>query len=133
MAFKYREGPRTLVPLPLDSDTGALSKGQAITQTDATVGYVKDVDAVGEAVSGFTKTSYGSPAADGEIEALVDISKMSIYEVSPNTGTVTQALLLTTVDVGADGLTVRIAGVVRNDLLVVGVDVTNNTLRVQRA
>lgn len=126
--FVYRRGRRHPVKVPLDSTTAAITAGMAITASGATAGYFKEVDAAAEAVFGIAMQDVASPSADGDATVLVDISEDSEYEVVPDAGSVTVALVGKTMDVGADAKSVDIDASTTDDIQVVGVDTTDNTL-----
>ena len=71
-SFGYREGPRMLVSLPVDSSTADITAGDILAW--GTAGY--------------------------DVSILVDVSELSIYEFPPDAGNVTQAIVGTTMDVG---------------------------------
>ena len=131
MAFRYRSGPRTPVYVQLDASTTDIVIGRALTISGATDGYVMGVDGSGEAVIGIAMQQVSSPSSDGNASVLCDISTLSIYEVPPDTGSVTQAILMNTCDVGADGLTANIDASSTDDLLIVKTDVVGNNIYVQ--
>lgn len=133
MSFDYRRGVRHPVLMPLESTSGDITVGDAITTTGATAGYVQKVDGSGDAVVGFAMQTVAAGAADGDASVLVDISKDSVYEVGPDAGSVTQALNLTSLDVGANAQSVDIDATVTADLKVVQVDTEANTIYVHRA
>jgi len=127
MAFEYRYGDRILVPLPLDSTSAATVVGLAITQSGATAGYFKEVDASGEAVVGIAAAVVASPSADGDLTVLVDVSPASVYEVPPDAGSVAVTIVGDTMDCGADGLTANIDASLQDDIYCIGIDATANT------
>jgi len=133
MSFEYRRGVRHPVKMPIDGSSGDITVGDAITTEGATAGYVQKVDGLADTVEGFAMQTVSSPSADGEAFVLVDISKDSVYEVGPDAGSVTQALLLTDLDVGANAQSVDINGTSTADLTVVEVDTEANTIHVHRA
>ena len=133
MSFDYRRGVRHGVLMPIDSSSGDITVGDAITTTGATAGYIQKVDGLADVVQGFAMQTVASPSADGEASVLVDVSKDAVYEVGPDAGSVTQALDLTSLDVGANAQSVDINGTTTADLKVVQVDVAANTIYVHRA
>lgn len=126
MAFEIYNGPTQFKPYALDADTDAITVGMAITTTGATSGYVQNVDGSGDSMVGIAVDRASSPSSDGAIEVLVSIGKDTIYKVPPDAGTVTQALVHKTMDVGADGLSVNIDASATDDILCVGVDTVEN-------
>lgn len=116
----------------LDADTAAIEIGDAVTVTDATAGYIKRVDAVAEPVLGFAMQKVASPDSDGGASVEVDLSKEHVYRFPADAGSVTQALVGTKLDIGANGRSIDINGTTTADLEVVAVDLTDNTLDVVR-
>jgi len=132
LPYGYRKGMQQIVSLPLDSTTADIgATATAITPTNATSGYFKEVDAAGERVVGFSYSKVDSPSADGGASVLVDISTDSVYEFPPDSGTVDYSLIGKTCDIGADGQSVDIDGSSDDSLRIVDVDTTNNTCFVQ--
>jgi hypothetical protein len=131
-SFAYREGERRPVWMKLDKDSADTVVGMAMTESGATSGYIKEVDASGEAVIGFAMQIVEvTGASDGLCSVLVDVSEESVYEVGPDAGTVTQALVNKTMDVGANGLSVNIDASSTDDIEVIGVDTVANTLSIR--
>jgi hypothetical protein len=64
---------------------------------------------------------------------MVDISTLSMYQVPPDTGSVTQALAGRAADCGADARSVDIDGSTTDDIIIAEVDVDGNTLLVRLA
>lgn len=133
MSFDYRRGVRHPVSFPIAASSADIEVGDALTTTGATAGFVQKADGSGDAVVAFAMQSIASPSADGEASVLGDISKDAVYEVGPDAGNVTQALNLTSLDVGADAQSVDIDATVTADLTVVQVDTEANTIYVHRA
>lgn len=131
MAFEYRRGTRMIIPMPLDSSAGTIEVGTAITESGATSGYVKAVDATSEAVLGVAFSKATAGAADGDVEIMVDVSTQSTYEVAPTSGSIAQAQANKLVDVGANGTTVDITASTTDDLEIIRVDVDNNKAEVR--
>lgn len=133
MAFLLRSGTQRGVLMLMDSTSANLAVGTAVTLSGGTAGYIKEVDASGEKVEGFTMQAVDSPSADGEAAVLVDVSNETIYEAPPDTGTATQAQVHTNVDCGADGVSVNVdASAGEADLKIVDLDTTANTVYVRR-
>jgi len=126
------KGPQVPVVYLVDADSAAITTHCAITFTDATAGYVKKVDASGERVIGFAMQDVASPSADGEASVLVDISTLSLYEMAPDTGTLTYAELGDSCDIGADGISINRDASATDDLQIVSIDVATNTAYVRR-
>lgn len=97
-SFGYREGPRMLVSLPVDSSTADITAGDILAW--GTAGYVQQAAAGANIVAGIAAETVASPSADGDVSILVDVSELSIYEFPPDAGNVTQAIVGTTMDVG---------------------------------
>ena len=97
-SYGYREGPRMLVSLPVDSSTSDITAGDLLAW--GTAGYVQQAAAGANTLAGVAAESVASPSADGDVSILVDISELSIYEFPPDAGSVTQAIVGTTMDVG---------------------------------
>ncbi len=133
MGFEYRKGVRRLVKAPLDSTSADILVGDAITASDATSGYFKEVDALAEGVFGIaaSKVTLAAGGADGDHFVMVDVSADSVYEVAPDAGSVTQALAGKTMDVGADARSVDINGSTTDDVYCLEADVSGNKLYVQ--
>ena len=133
LPYGYRYGDRILVELPLDSTSAAIgSTSTALTDANATSTFFKEVDASGERVVGWSAGKQSSPSADGGLSVLSDASMQSVYEFPPDAGTVTRALIGKTCDIGADGQSINIDASADDSILIVDVDVTNNTCYVQR-
>ena len=130
MAFKYRKGERIVEEYPLDSTSADILVGDAITASGATSGYFKEVDALAEAIVGIAVSKVSSPSADGGAVVLVDVSELSVYEVTPDAGSVGVTLVAKTMDAGADARSADINGSTTDDLLCVRVDEDANTLYV---
>ena len=131
MSFEFRKGERKIVKCLLDSTSAAILVGDAITITNATAGYFKEVDASGEAITGIATSESASPAADGDLFVMVDISPLSMYEVPPDAGSVTQALAGRTADCGADARSVDIDASATDDIVIAEVDVDANTMLIR--
>ena len=133
MAFEYRRGPRVLIELPLDSTSANITPGMAITASNATDGYFKEVDAAAEAVLGIAVNKVTSPSADGGALVKLDISTLSVYEVGPDAGTMAVTINQNSCDVGADGKTIDINGSATDDILILVVDTDTNKALVRLA
>ena len=126
MAFSYRTGRRVIRKVLLDADSAAIVVGDALTITNATDGYFKEVDASGEAVSCIATTASASPSSDGDLFVMADFSTESVYEVPPDTGSITQAIAGNTCDCGADARSINIDASSTDDILILEVDVNEN-------
>jgi len=131
-SFEYRRGRRELVLLPLAAATDAIEIGDAITE-ESTAGYFQNVDGTGDTVIGIAAQKVASPSSDGLLSCLVDVSKESVYEVPPDTGTVAVTIVMNTCDVGADGRSVNIDASSVDGIEVIGVDTVANTAFVRIA
>lgn len=131
MAFEWVRGERTLIELPLDASTAALVQGQVITEDDATAGYFKEVDALAESCRGVVVNKVASPATDGDKSVVVDVSRHSVYRVSPDAGSVALTDQMETCDIGADGLTINIDGSTTDDIEILNVDTGANVAYVR--
>jgi len=121
-------GTPILLPMPVDSSSADISKGDFVSL--ATAGYIQQASA-GELPVGIAQDSVTSPSADGDVTILVDVSCETVYRFDPDAGTVSQALVGTTMDVGG-AQSVNIDASTDDCLLCVGVDVDNNKLLVSR-
>lgn len=120
------EGHPRLIKALVDSSTSAITAGDFVSI--ATAGYIKQA-AAGELPVGVAHESVASPSADGDAEILIDISTDTVYRRSPDAGTVTQALVWATMDVGG-ARTIDIDASNDDCILCVGVNTTDNTLDV---
>jgi len=124
----YRSGPYEVVEMKMDSDTVAqIEPGDFVVAV--TAGYV------GQAAAGGTPlgvaVSVGlDPAADGQQSVLVSMDPDAVYEYPPDIGTVTQALVNTTMDIGG-AQSIDIDASTDDIIQVVGVDIERNTLFVK--
>ena len=123
-SYGYREGPRMLVYLPVDSSTSDITAGDILTW--GTAGYVQQAAADDNSVAGVAAQSVASPGSDGAVSILVDISELSIYEFPPDSGTVTQAIVGKTMDVGG-ARSIKIAASADDVVRCVRVDTDANT------
>ena len=130
--YGYRAGPIVAVRYLVDSSSAAITAGCAITTTGMTAGYVGRADGSGDRVIGWAMQDVATPSADGGASVLVDISTESIYELPPDTGTLTLAELLDSCDIGADGLSVNRDASSTDDVQIVSIDTEKNTALVRR-
>lgn len=100
MAYGFRDSgnPRQIVRAKVDSSTSAIVSGDILTL--ATAGYVKRASAGDAPVGIAIDPAPTAPAADGDFHIRVDVSPLSRYEYPADTGSVTQALAFTWLDVG---------------------------------
>ena len=75
-SFGYREGPRMLVSLPVDSSTADITAGDILAW--GTAGYVQQAAAGANIVAGIAAETVASPSADGDVSILVDVSELSM-------------------------------------------------------
>lgn len=122
----YRSGPQMMVYALVDSSSSDISAGDFLTL--GTAGYVQQAGA-GDTVFGIAQEDCTAPSADGGAGLLVDRSPLSIYEYPPDTGTVTQALVGTTMDVGG-AQSINIDASTDDCIRVHAVDTARNTLLV---
>ena len=122
----YRHGTQALVWVLVDGASADISTGDFLF--GGTAGYVQQA-AAGEKPIGIAQSSVTSPASDGLAAVLMDVSTLSVYEYSPDAGTVTQGLVNTTMDVGGPQ-TVNIDASTDDILVCREVDVANNTVSV---
>lgn len=96
--FRDSGNPRQIVYAKVDQSTSAITSGDMLTL--ATAGYVKRASA-GDAPCGVAIDSVATaPSNDGDISIRIDVSPLSRYEYPADTGSVTQALAFTWLDVG---------------------------------
>jgi hypothetical protein len=89
-SYGFREGPRKLESLPVDSSTSAIRAGDFLTQ--ATAGFYKRA-ASGDTIYAIAAASLDTaPSADGGAYILADVSNESVYEYPAATGTLTAAM-----------------------------------------
>jgi len=89
-SYGFREGPRKLESLPVDSSTSAIRAGDFLTL--ATAGYYKRASA-GDTIYGIAAASLDTaPTSDGLSYILADVSNESTYEYPAGTGTLTLAM-----------------------------------------
>ena len=133
LSFSYRYGERNIRFYPLDKDSADIIQGSVLTTAGATAGYLQRVDANSEAAVGVAVDpidDFGT--VDGDKSLRVDVSRDSVYEVNPSTGTVTVSLKQQKFDVAADGKTVLIGVTAANgDVECIDVDTARNTLLVR--
>ena len=131
--YGYRYGPQDIKLIPLDKDCANISDCIAITTTDATAGYAKELDATTEGIIGFSAGAVTlTGTSDGDHSVKVDLSTESVYAFPPDAGTATIALIGKSMDMGADGKSVNIDATVIDCVTCVWVDATNNIVYVKR-
>lgn len=122
-------GQQLLVPMLVDSSTSDIVVGDFVSE--ATAGYVAQASA-GDLPIGIAAESVASPSADGGATILVDISCLSVYRRTPDTGSVTQGLVGRTMDVGG-AQSIDIDASTDDCIVCVGVNTTDNTLDIMLA
>lgn len=123
--YGYRHGPRVPVAFLVDSSTpAAIEVGDMVSLVSA--GYIGQA-AAGDIPMGVAMDRSAVPSADGDIKILVDISREAVYEYPPDTGSVTQALVGLTCDVGG-ARSINIDASTDDVIEIVGADVTNNSV-----
>lgn len=125
-AGMYRYGARTVVSLPVDASTSAITVGDFLVL--GTAGYVQQA-AAGDVPIAVAVSSVASPSADGGAYVTADVSLESVYECKPDAGSVTAALLGKTMDLGG-ARTINIDAGVDNCVRCVKADAVNNTVYV---
>lgn len=122
--YGFRKGERDIVTAKVDSSTSTIVTGDILTL--ATAGYVKRASATDTpcavAIDGCT-----APGSDGLTTIRVDVSPESVYEYPADSGSVTQALAFTRVDVGG-AQSIAIAATTDKVFLVTEVDTVKNTV-----
>ena len=98
--YGYRRGPQLIQRMKVDGNgTFPIEVGMILTL--GTAGYVQIAGAGDNAVGWAASRLASDPGADGDASIDVDISELAVYEVPPDAGSVTQALVGKTCDVGA--------------------------------
>ena len=120
------KGVPTLITAELDTTSAAIEPGTLMTEVSA--GLYKEAGA-GDVPVGVSHSSGAVPAAAGDVSILMDVSENTVYEFSPDAGTVTRALKLRTMDVGASN-TIDIDASADDKILCVDVDTDANTVHV---
>lgn len=127
--YGYVKGERLPVQAPVDASTTAIVVGDMLTL--GTAGFVQQA-AAGDIPYGVAMEPCAVPTADGAKKVLVDISKEVIYRYPPDAGSVTAALLFTTMDVGGPQ-SINIDATTDNSVKCVGVDTDTNTILIKLA
>lgn len=125
--YGYRSGPRVPVQVKIDSGTSAISVGDFLAL--GTAGYYQQA-AAGDTAHCVAMEAQATISADGDATILADFSTLSVYEYPPDTGTVTQALVGTTMDVGG-AQSINIDASTDDCVRVVRADTVNNTVYIQ--
>lgn len=123
---RYRYGGRLIVSWPVKA-SAVIATGDGV-DLDSN-GYAQPVGA-GDIALGVAVQTITGTASDGGVSVLVDISRDSVYEYPPDTGTVAQASLGKTCDWGG-AQSLDIDAATDNAVLIVGVNATDNTYFVQ--
>lgn len=131
LRYGFVEGEQILVPMKVDSSTTAIAVGDFVSL--ATAGYIK-VAAAGDKQVGIAQDAVITadiPGSDGALTIMVDISQTAIYRYPPDTGTVTQALVGLTCDLGG-ARSLDIDASADDCVRIVRVDTATNELYVQQ-
>jgi hypothetical protein len=121
----YRSGPYVIREYLMDSATAAvIAPGDFVVEV--THGYVGQCAAGGLPI-GVAVSAGADPGADGGAVVLVSTSPEAVYEMPPDAGSVTQALVNKSMDVGG-AQTVDITTSDDDVIQVVGVDTERNTV-----
>ena len=122
LSYGYLEGLRLLVPFKVKASETWVS--DSIMSLDSN-GYLQPA-AAGENAIGFAFDPLVTAVSnDGDIELLVDISRETLYLFPPDEGTVTQALVGKTCDVGGVQ-SINIDATVDDCIFIRRVDTVNN-------
>jgi len=121
----YRSGPLQLVKYLMDASTVAqVEPGDFVVAV--TAGYVGQA-ASGDKPLGVAYSVGLDPASDGETSVMVSIAPDAIYEYPADTGTVTQGLVGTLMDVGG-AQSIDIDATTDKIIACVGIDTDRNTV-----
>lgn len=82
-----------------DAATGGIAVGDMVIMESGNAGYIVPCSA-GDIPIGVALEACSAPSADGAQSILVCIDRNAIFEYPPDAGTVTQALVGTTMDTG---------------------------------
>lgn len=95
--YGYRYGPSRTAYLPVDSSSADISAGDLLAW--GTAGFVQRA-AAGDLPMGVSYDDAASPANDGDVSVLVELSDQAIFAYPPDAGSVTQGLVGKTMDLG---------------------------------
>jgi hypothetical protein len=126
----YRTGGIQQVEFKVaDAATGGIAVGDFVIMESGNAGYIVKCSA-GDAPIGVAMSACSAPSADGAQSVKVNIAADAIYEYPPDAGTVTQALVGTTMDTGG-AQSINIDASTDDVIIVVGVDIERNSLLVK--
>src|SRR5574343_98123 len=127
--YGYREGARSPVQaLVATGGTFPIKVGDLISISSG--GYVSQA-AAGDVAFGVAMAQIDTdPGTNGYATLLVDTSQESIYEYPPDAGTVSQALVGKTCDVGG-AKSINIDASADDCILIVAANTDRNTVRIQ--
>lgn len=125
--FGYRKGERVIVPALVDASSADIEAGDLVVWNAD--GFLLRA-AAGDIPCGVAVEDQDKPAVDGQASCAIDVSTTAIYEYPPDTGTVTQALVGKTMDVGGHR-SINIDATVDDCVQCVQVDTSTNSLLVR--
>lgn len=126
----YRKGGLTPVEFPVaDAATSGIQQGDFVIFESSNAGYLVPCTA-GDAPIGVALDSCDAPSADGAQRIRVNVDLNAIYEYPADAGTVTGALIGTTMDVGG-AQSVDIDASTDDVLTVLDVNIERNTVFVR--
>jgi hypothetical protein len=129
--FEFRNGRRNILRFPVDSASEAIESGHAITRTGATAGYVQRADGAADVLIGVAVQASTPGSSDGDAFVEVDVSRDTVYEVPPSTGSFVIGDRFKKVDVAASGAAVVRTTSTTGDIEILDVDTTRNTAKVR--
>lgn len=130
--YGYRRGGLILEEFKVaDAATNGITAGDMVIMESGNAGYIVPCSA-GDRAIGVAMDSCSAPSADGAKTIRVNVALDAIYEYPPDTGTVTQALVGTTMDSGG-AQSINIDASSDDNITVVAVDLVRNTLFVRIA
>lgn len=109
-----------------DAATSGITAGDFVIMESGNAGYIVPCSA-GDKPIGVAMDTCSAPSADGAKKIRVCIDLDAVYEYPPDAGSVTQALVGTTMDVGG-AQSIDIDASTDDVITVVGVDIARNTL-----
>lgn len=112
-----------------DAATSGITAGDFVIMESGNAGYIVPCSA-GDKPIGVAMDTCSAPSADGAKKIRVCIDLDAVYEYPPDAGSVTQALVGTTMDVGG-AQSIDIDASTDDVITVVGVDIARNTLFVK--
>jgi hypothetical protein len=112
-----------------DAATSGVTAGDFVIFESGNAGYIVPC-AAGDKPIGVALETCSAPSADGAKAIKVCVDLDAVYEYPPDAGTVTQALVGTTMDTGG-AQSINIDASADDVITVVGVDTARNTLFVK--